>query len=315
MERAEVLAREHPPGAVVRNREDHAIRLDLLAAEKGEPRHAARFDAYAQRGRPVPDLPSKSRENPLESMEKIREATPGERQPARARRNLEDPVEHASKETRGSLLWSFVEGRERQRPEHGRQVLAPADLPKPALDREARAVSVLREQRANAAGKVERPEPRAGTQPVTGSDRRDPVEWGGKIRTAESKASSSALPEAQMKGGIGLEGVFGAEAAQEPDRLRVEGGQDVLSVVLQVPGRGVDPARGASTRALPRLEHEHPRAALRERGRRGDAGEAGPDHDRVEGTAHRAACAARMELPAIHARSWNGTRTSREKTS
>ena len=86
-------------------------------------------------------------------------------------------------------------------------------------------------------------------------------------------------------------------------------------VVLDLARRGVGPGIGAAPRTLPRLEHEHARAALGQRRGRGDSGETGADDDRVEAPAHRGAWAERMELPAIQARSWNGTRISRWNTS
>ena len=286
---AEVLGLEHPSGAIVRNGEDHTAGIDPRSAEERQARGPPRLHAHSQDGRPVSDLSSPGREESLESMEKIGQAAPGKREPARPRRRLEDSIEHAREEPGRSLARSFVQGGERDRPEHRRQVLGSADFPEPGFDREAGAVSVSLEQRPDLPGKVEGPEAGGSAQPVAGSDRGDPVEGSGKIGTAKLEGSAPALPEAQVKRSVRRERFLGAEAAQEAEGLRVERGQNVLPVVFHLARRGIDPARGAPAWALSRLEHEHARTLLRERGCRGDAGKSGPDHDRVEGTAHRAA--------------------------
>ncbi len=195
------------------------------------------------------------------------------------------------------------------------QVLVAADFAEPGFHRELRAGSVSLGERAHAPGKVESEDARLGPEARARSDGRDPVERGGQVGALELERAAPALPDAKTERGIGHERVRGSEAAQEAERLLVEGGQHVLAVVLDLARLRLGPGIGPPARALTRFENEDARAARCERGGRGDSCEPGPDDDRVEGSAHRSAWAARIELPAIQARSWNGTRISRRNTS
>ena len=63
--------------------------------------------------------------------------------------------------------------------------------------------------------------------------------------------------------------IGGADAIEERQRLVVTAHQDVLAVVDALAGFGIGKRRGAAAEARPRLDHQHARAGLDQRGRGG----------------------------------------------
>ena len=74
---------------------------------------------------------------------------------------------------------------------------------------------------------------------------------------------------------------FGADAAEKPKRLVIAAEEHVLPVVHALAGRRIGERGGAPAERRPRLEHEHARAALGQRRRGAQAGEAAADDDDV----------------------------------
>ena len=148
-----------------------------------------------------------------------------------------------------------------------------------------RAAAACRRRRARPSGARIRSTARRSRQP-SASQRHDAgqqVQRRRQRRAREPRRAPGAIDDVDRELLLDAHVRLGADAAQEAERLVVAAEEHVLAVVHALAGGRIGERRRAAAERRPRLEHQHARAALGQRRRGAQPGEAGADRRSTSG--------------------------------